>query len=133
MRKLRNVAVIAAISATAAIPVAFGGAAGAQDAGACGDGGVAASSSQSNVGGLIGSLIPINAQVVAPVNAPISSPGLCTSNQNSNSIGGGGGGGGSHSGVGGGGSGQSGVGGGGGGVGGASVASAVGGAPRFAG
>ena len=133
MRKLRNVALVAAISATAAIPLAFGGAAGAQDAGACGDGGVAASSSQSNVGGLIGSLIPINAQVVAPVNAPVLSPSQCTSNSNSNSIGGGGGGGGSHSGVGGGGGG---VGGGGGGVGGGgsvSAATAVGGSPRFAG
>jgi hypothetical protein len=121
MRKFRTFGVIAAMTAAAAVPMVGSSFAGAQDAGACGDGGVAASQSSSNTGGLIGSLLPIDIQAVAPVNAPVTSPNQCTANSNTNSVGGGGGGG-SHAG-----------GAGGGGVGGAVPAGAVGGAPRFAG
>jgi hypothetical protein len=129
------------MAAIASVPLALGGAAGAQDAGDCGEGGTAASASQTNVGGLIGALVPINAQVVAPIDVPILSPTsqTCTTNVNKVSVGGGGhsgGGGGHSSGVGGGGGQTSGVGGGGGGtggVGGAVVAVPVSGAPRFAG
>lgn len=119
MSKLRTFGIAAAMTAVAAVPIAGSGLAGAQDAGDCGTGGVAASASQENVGGLIGSLIPIELQVVAPINAPILSPSseTCTTNVNKVSVGGGGGGGGaapSH-------------------AGGAAPAVAVGGAPRFAG
>jgi hypothetical protein len=120
MRKFRTFGVAAVIAAAAAVPLAGGTFAGAQDAGNCGNGGDAISATSTNVGGLVGSLVPVLGQVVAPINLPVSSPNQCTSNSNSNSIGGGGSGGG-------------GGGGGGGGVAPAHVAGAVGGAPRFAG
>ena len=114
MRKIRTFGVAAVIAAAAAVPLAGGTFAGAQDAGNCGNGGDAISATSTNVGGLVGSLVPVLGQVVTPINLPVSSPNQCTSNSNSNSIGGSGGGGG-------------------GGVAPAHVAGAVGGAPRFAG
>jgi hypothetical protein len=80
MRKARIFGVLAAAGAVIAIPV-VGGGAGAQDAGNCGSGGVAATSNQSNTGGLLGALIPINAQVVLPVNAPSLSPNAQNCNE----------------------------------------------------
>jgi hypothetical protein len=118
MKKLRNVGIALAMGAVAAIPLG-GTLAGAQDAGDCGSAGPAVSATSDNLGGLVGSLIPVTAQVIAPVNAPISSPSQGSCNSNSNSVGGGGG---SHGG-----------GGGGGGPVWVAPASAVGGAPRFAG
>ena len=114
MMKIRTFGVAAVIAAAAAVPLAGGTFAGAQDAGNCGSGGVAVAGGQDSLGGLIGSLAPILSQTVAPVNAPVTSPNAQSCNSNSNSIGGGGGGGG-------------------GGVAPAHVAGAVGGAPRFAG
>jgi hypothetical protein len=116
MKKLRNVGIALAMGAVAAVPLG-GSLAGAQDAGDCGTPGVAASANSENTGGLVGSILPITLQVVAPVNAPISSPSQGSCNANSNSIGGPSGGGGG--------------GGGGGPV--VTPATAVGGAPRFAG
>jgi hypothetical protein len=112
MRKIRTFGVAAVIAAAAAVPLAGGTFAGAQDAGDCGSGGAAVAGSTTNIGGLVGSLVPALTQAFAPVNAPVTSPNQCTSNSNSNSIGGGGGG---H------------------GVAPAHAAGAVGGAPRFAG
>ena len=126
MKKLRMFGVAAVITAAAAVPLAGGGLAGAQDAGDCGEGGIAASESQTNLGGLLGAVAPVLTQTVLPANAPVTSPNAQSCNENSNSIGGGGGGG--HHGGGGGGGGHA-----GGGAGGASPATAVGGAPRFAG
>jgi hypothetical protein len=117
MKKLRNVGIALAMGAVAAIPLG-GTLAGAQDAGNCGSGGTAVSSESQNLGGLVGSILPIDLQVVAPVNAPITSPTQGSCNQNTNSIGGGGG---------------SQGGGGGGGPVVVTPATAVGGAPRFAG
>ena len=93
MHSIRRLAVATALTAAVAVPVMVGGSAGAQDAGDCGTGGVAASSSQTNVGGLLGALLPINLQVVAPVNAPILSPSASTCNTNTNSVNAGSGGG----------------------------------------
>ena len=115
MKKLRNVGIALAMGAVAAIPLG-GTLAGAQDAGDCGSAGPAVSANSESLGGLIGSLLPVTAQVVAPINAPISSPSQGSCNSNSNSVGHGGGGGG-----------------GGGGPVWVAPASAVGGAPRFAG
>jgi hypothetical protein len=83
MRKLRKLAVVGAMAAVATVPLALSGGAGAQDAGDCGSGGVAASSESTNAGGLLGALIPINLQVVLPLNAPIASPNAqnCNSNE----------------------------------------------------
>jgi hypothetical protein len=133
MRKLRTFGVIAAMTAAAAIPFAGSGLAGAQDAGDCGEGGVAASGTQTNAGGLLGAVAPIITQSVVPANAPVSSPNAQNCNANEVEVGGGGGGGGGHKGGGGSGGGGGHTGGGGGGVGGSSPAVAVGGAPRFAG
>jgi hypothetical protein len=129
MRTPRFVGALLAAGTLAVVPLATSGGAGAQDAGDCGSGGVAAAADQSNTGGLIGSLIPIEAQIILPVNAPILSPNQQTCNANSNSVGGGGGGGGGGAGVAGA------TGGSGGGVGGATAAVPVSGAggPRFAG
>jgi hypothetical protein len=137
MHSFRRLAVATALTAAVAIPMTIGGSAGAQDAGDCGTGGVAASSSQTNIGGLLGSILPINAQIVAPVNAPILSPSLSSCNTNTNSVGGGGGGGTGGGGGGTGGGNTTGVGGGG--SGGSAIPLAVGGAvavsgtPHFAG
>ena len=110
MRKIRTFGVAAVIAAAAAVPLAGGTFAGAQDAGDCGSGGAAVAGSTTNIGGLVGSLVPALTQAFAPVNAPVTSPNQCTANSNSNSVGGGGGG-----------------------VKPAHAAGAVGGAPRFAG
>lgn len=110
MRKIRTFGVAAVIAAAAAVPLAGGTFAGAQDAGDCGSGGAAVAGSTTNIGGLVGSLVPALTQAFAPVNAPVTSPNQCTANSNSNSVGGGGGG-----------------------VAPAHAAGAVGGAPRFAG
>ena len=138
MSKVRSVAVFGAMAAMAAVPLMTGSVAGAQDAGDCGSGGVAVSSSQTNVGGLLGAVAPIQAQVVAPISAPIASPNAVNCNENINKVNTGGGGGGhSGGGTGGGGTGggghSAGTGGSGGGAGGAIVAVPVSGAPRFAG
>ena len=139
MSKVRSVVVFGAMAAMAAVPLVTGSVAGAQDAGDCGSGGVAVSSSQTNVGGLLGAVAPIQSQVVTPLNAPISSPNAVNCNENVNKVNTGGGhsgGGTGGGGTGGGGTGgghSAGTGGGSGGVGGASVAVPVSGAPRFAG
>ena len=122
MRRIRRASVLVAMTAAAALPVVALGPAGAQDAGNCGSGGVAASASQENLGGLAGALVPIVIQAVTPVNAPILSPSAESCNQNSNSINAGGGGG--SGGGAGGGSVPVGVGG---------AATAVSGTPRFTG
>jgi hypothetical protein len=133
MRKFRTAAIALATAAVAAVPMIAGGSAGAQDAGDCGEGAIEVTSEQLNLGGLLGAVAPIQAQVVTPINAPIASPNAENCNENEIEIGTDGGGG--HSGGGGGtGGGHAGTGGGGGGVGGAKVAAPVGGAsPRFAG
>jgi hypothetical protein len=122
MTKFRTFGVAAIVAAAAAVPIAGGGFAGAQDAGDCGFAAPAVAASQTDTGGLIGSLKPELEQEVETVFAPKLSPNAqsCNTNINEVNVGGGGG---SH--VGGGG--------GGGGVGGATPAAAVGGAPRFAG
>ena len=133
MRTSRFVGTLVAAGTLAVVPLATSGGAGAQDAGDCGSGGIAAAAEQSNTGGLIGSLIPVELQVILPVNAPIISPTQQTCNTNSTSVGGAGGGGG---GGGGGAAVAGGTGGaGGGGVGGAAAATPVSGVggPRFAG
>jgi hypothetical protein len=123
MMKFRTFGVAAIVAAAAAVPIAGGGFAGAQDAGDCGFAGPAVAASQTDTGGLLGSLKPELEQEVTTIYAPELSPNAqsCNTNINEVNVGGGGGGG---VGVGGGG---------GGGVGGATPASAVGGAPRFAG
>jgi hypothetical protein len=133
MRKFRTAAIALATAAVAAVPMIAGGSAGAQDAGDCGEGAVEVTSEQLNLGGLLGAVAPIQTQLVAPINAPVSSPNAENCNENEIEIGTGGGGG-HKSGGGGGGGDHAGTGGGGGGVGGAKVAVPVGGsAPRFAG
>jgi hypothetical protein len=129
MKKFRTFGVAAVIAAAAAVPLAGGGFAGAQDAGDCGDGGIAVAEEQTNVGGLLGAVAPVLTQTVVPANAPVSSPNAQNCNESEVEVGGGGGGGG-HKAGGGGGGGHA---GGGGGAGGAVPAQAVGGAPRFAG
>jgi hypothetical protein len=138
MHTFRRLAAVATVSAAVAVPMVGGGIAGAQDAGDCGTGGVAASSEQTNFGGLLGAILPINAQIVAPVNAPVLSPSQQTCNTNVNKVntgGGGGGTGGGQTGVGGAGGGQTGGGGAGGGgvIGVGGAATAVVGTPRFTG
>ena len=131
MRLLHKFLVSGAMAAVAAVPLGFSGIAGAQDAGNCGEGGTSVSSTQTNVGGLLGAVAPISIQAVLPVNLPILSPNAQTCNENINEANTGGG----HSGSGGGG----GVGArmtpatGGSSMGGAVAAVPVGGSPRFAG
>ena len=83
---LRKFVVVGAMTAAAAAPFAFSGLAGAQDAGDCGDGGVAAASESTSTGGLVGALIPISLQVVAPINLPVASPSAVTCNTNINEV-----------------------------------------------
>ena len=83
MRRIRRASVLVAMTAAAALPVVAIGPAGAQDAGDCGNGGVAASASQENLGGLAGALFPVVIQAVTPVNAPVLSPSLGSCNRSS--------------------------------------------------
>ena len=86
MSKLRKALVVGSMAAVAAVPFGFSGVAGAQDAGDCGEGGVAASGEQQNAGGLIGSLDPVVVQVVAPIEAPIPRPTQQSCNTNINEV-----------------------------------------------
>ena len=117
MSALKKFGVAVAMTAVAAVPLGFSGLAGAQDAGDCGEGGIGAAETQVNAGGLLGAVAPVLTQTVTEANAPLTSPNSQSCNTNINKVGTGGGGGG----------------GGGGHAGGATPATAVGGAPRFAG